>query len=220
MKKILFIAVLAVASLAAYAQPRAIGGRVGAFEGFSYQHSIGEKNMIELEFGYLVGGINSFMVHDKIENLTAHYSLHGGNLQLAATFDWIDPFNTKFPWEHKGEWHWYMGVGAAGGYGWTFDYLAYSVDGEKYTGSWASFKQDYTAEGIAFPSTNWGFVGAVGRIGVEYDFWFPLQLSIDWRPTMGVGLIGNKVLAPENKDVRAAFYWEMHDIALGVRYKF
>ena len=41
MKKYLFIAVLAVASLAAYAQPRAIGGRVGAFEGFSYQHGFG-----------------------------------------------------------------------------------------------------------------------------------------------------------------------------------
>ena len=38
MKKYLLIAVLAVASLAAYAQPRAIGGRLGYGAEFSYQH--------------------------------------------------------------------------------------------------------------------------------------------------------------------------------------
>lgn len=29
------------------------------------------------------------------------------------------------------------------------------------------------------------YVGAAGHVGVEYDFWFPLQLSIDWRPNVG-----------------------------------
>ena len=27
--------------------------------------------------------------------------------------------------------------------------------------------------------------GVAGRIGVEYNFWFPLQLSFDWRPVIG-----------------------------------
>ena len=35
----------------------------------------------------------------------------------------------------------------------------------------------------------WGgssaFVGVAGRVGVEYNFWFPLQLSVEWRPAFG-----------------------------------
>lgn len=30
------------------------------------------------------------------------------------------------------------------------------------------------------------FVGAVGHVGVSYDFWFPLQLSLDYRPNIGI----------------------------------
>ena len=29
------------------------------------------------------------------------------------------------------------------------------------------------------------YIGAAGHIGVEYDFWFPMQLSFDWRPNIG-----------------------------------
>lgn len=29
------------------------------------------------------------------------------------------------------------------------------------------------------------FLGAAGRIGVEYNFHFPMQLSVDWRPLFG-----------------------------------
>jgi hypothetical protein len=62
------------------------------------------------------------------------------------------------PWEHKGLWNWYAGVGASVGF-----------------------------EGF---HEIWGFGGVAGRIGVEYQFWFPLQLSVDWRPVIGVE--GNK----------------------------
>ena len=47
------------------------------------------------------------------------------------------------------------------------------------------------------------------------DFWFPLQLSLDWRPTLGAGLFDNA-----NNGVTSGLYWEMTGIALGVRYKF
>ena len=36
-----------------------------------------------------------------------------------------------------------------------------------------------------FKAPSW-FVGAVGHVGVEYNFWFPLQLSVDWRPNIGI----------------------------------
>ncbi|MDE6630745.1 MAG: hypothetical protein K2K11_04930 [Bacteroidales bacterium] len=32
---------------------------------------------------------------------------------------------------------------------------------------------------------NYAFVGVAGRVGVEYNFWFPLQLSVEWRPAFG-----------------------------------
>ena len=137
MKKILLIAVLAVASLAAYAQPRAIGANLGSGLGFSYQHGFGEANMLDVAVSVPVLG--------------------GWGIGGKVTYDWIDPFGATVPWNEKGEWHWYMGVGGSGGiYG--------------------------------FNAPNW-YVGAAGHFGIEYDFWFPLQLSLDWRPTIGV--VGN-----------------------------
>lgn len=56
------------------------------------------------------------------------------------------------------------------------------------------------------------FVGVAGRVGVEYNFWFPLQLSVEWRPSFGpcfgdgVGFYGGGLFAG--------------GIAIGVRYKF
>lgn len=196
MKKYLFIAVLAVASLAAYAQPRAIGGRVGAFEGFSYQHGFGEENMLELELGIDYGAGNSIF---KSGVTTTYYA---PSLQLAATYDWIDPFGAKFPWDKKGEWHWYLGVGATGGYGWGYGTASVHGDG-------------MSVHGAVDRTYNWGYVAATGRGGVEYSFWFPLQLSIVWRPALGVGLVEGY-----NKGADAGLYWQMYDFAIGVHYKF
>ena len=157
MKKFLLIAVLAVASLAAYAQPRAIGGRLGYGAEVSYQHGFGESNMLEVEVG-----------------VPGFYGL-----EAACTYDWIDPFNAPVPWNEKGEWHWYMGVGGA------------------------------LQTNFGF---NYGFVGAAGRIGIEYDFWFPLQLSLDFRPTLGVAFGGGAV----------GFGYDVYcgGLGLGIRYKF
>lgn len=189
MKKLFFVAVLAFASLAMYAQPRAIGGRLGAFNGFSYQHGFGDSNMLEIEAGWSVDGRTDFW--RTAGGVKTHGRAWGHNFQVAATYDWIDPFGATFPWEHKGEWHWYLGVGGAGGYGW------------------------HTWNSAGDAGWNWGFIGAAGRAGVEYDFWFPLQLSLDFRPTLGLGLYEDKVGGTE-----AGLYWEMTCLALGVRYKF
>ncbi len=191
MKKVLFVAVLAMASVMAYAQPRAIGGRLGAFDGFSYQHGFGDSNMLEIEAGWSCNGRTD--VWDR--NSATRLRVFGSNIQAAVTYDWIDPFGATFPWTHKGEWHWYMGVGGAAGYGW-YGY-AYAP-GYGYVGG----------------ALDWGFIAAAGRIGFEYDFWFPLQLSLDWRPTLGTAIVTGTTAA------YAGLYWEMSSIALGVRYKF
>ncbi len=140
MKKIALLFVFAVAmATAAFAQPRAVGLRIGYGAEASYQHSMGENNMIEVELG--LPGFNA--------------------IEAAATYDWINPGGLVIPWENKGSWNWYAGVGAGVGYNWgTWWYSAYA------------------------------FGGVAGRVGVEYNFWFPLQLSVDWRPVIGVE--GNK----------------------------
>ena len=157
MKKYLFVAVLAVVSVMAYAQPRAIGARLGYGAAFSYEHTMDTQNMISLEVS-----VPAFSA-----------------LEVACTYDWIDPFNAVVPWNEKGEWHWYMGVG--GSIGAPFNFGA-------------------------------GWVAATGRIGIEYDFWFPLQLSIDFRPSLGVAFGSNA----------AAFAYDVYGggLGLGIRYKF
>ena len=54
--------------------------------------------------------------------------------------------------------------------------------------------------------------GVVGHCGVAYDFWFPLELSFDYRPNIGAWF-GNG---------GAGFYgYGLYTgITLGVRYKF
>ena len=167
MKKILFVAVLAIASLAAYAQPRAVGVNLSAWSSFSYQHGFGEKNMLDVAANVI------------LPIASAHVGV-GGHV----TYDWIDPFNAPVPWNNKGEWHWYMGVGGSGGFAFPLN-------------------QDVTG---------WWYAGVAGHIGIEYDFWFPLQLSIDWRPSLGVC----------NKTGALGYNFDglWGGLGLGIRYKF
>ena len=147
----------------AYAQPRAIGARLGYGAEFSYEHGFNSGNMLSLEVG-----VPAF-----------------AGVEAAVTYDWIDPFGATVPWDKRGEWHWYMGVGGAAQWSWNF--------------------------------MKAGFVGAAGRFGIEYDFWFPLQLSIDFRPTLGVAIAGD-----DNGGIHAGFGYDVYcgGLGLGVRYKF
>lgn len=162
MKKfILILAATVLATVAVSAQPRAIGARLGWGVEFSYQHSVG-NNMVSAEL-----------------MLPAF-----AGVGAAATYDWLNPFGTAIPWNHKGEWNWYMGVG--GGASCWFD----------------------------------GFlnIGVAGRIGVEYDFWFPLQLSFDWRPVIGPDIWFGGDSGAHVGFSGYGFY--AGAISLGVRYKF
>ena len=161
MKKFLAIfAAVALSAIALNAQPRAIGGRLGWGAEVSYQHQLGQSNMLSAELSF-----------------PGFYGIGA-----AATYDWLNPFGADIPWNYKGEWNWYMGVGA----------------------------------GASYWFNNWLNVGVAGRVGVEYNFWFPLQLSFDWRPVIGpdfvfgegggVGFSGSGLYAGA--------------ICLGVRYKF
>ena len=65
----------------------------------------------------------------------------------------------------------------------------------------------YAGPGVALGAGKDIFnVGVAGQVGLEYSFWFPLQLSIDIRPQLG--LVGNTF---------GIWGWYPQ---LGVRYKF
>lgn len=67
----------------------------------------------------------------------------------------------------RGEWGFYAGPGAYAGY---FD--------AKVANS------DYWASGFS--------LGVTGQVGLEYTFWFPLQLSVDVRPYVGLHFSGDR----------------------------
>ena len=147
MKKLLLIAVLAVAGVAAaVAQPRAIGLNLGTGNGISYQHSLGEANMLDVAV--------------QVPVLTEGLGLGG-----IVTYDWINPFGTAIPWDYQGTWNWYLGVGGSAG--------VYGLLSTEYANHW--------------------YAGVAGHVGIEYQFWFPLQLSLDLRPTIGVDNTADKL---------------------------
>lgn len=138
----------------AYAQPRAVGGRIGSAFEVSYQHSLDQNRMVTIDAGFVY---DAFVpnVHPIVHTPGARPWFLG--VEAVATHDWIFPIKQ---WEKKGTWNWYAGVGGGAGY-------------LRVLNSWSSKLNDgYDA----------GFVGVAGRIGVEYNFWFPLQLAFDWRP--------------------------------------
>ena len=149
MKKIILLAVAVLGfTVAAVAQPRAVGLRGGFGVEASYQHSLG-ANFVDASLG-----------------------LSGKFLNVAATYNWMI---AKPQWTDRGEWGVYAGPGAALGFG-------------------SGFLN----------------VGVAGEVGLEYQFWFPLQLSIDIRPQLGL-MTGN--------GIAKLTCWGWYP-ALGVRYKF
>ncbi|MBU2996378.1 hypothetical protein KO500_08025 [Cellulophaga baltica] len=102
--------------------------------------------------------------------------------KIAGLYEWVMPL--------EGDFNWYYGVG--GGFG--------SVDFE-------SRVSDDDPDGIE--EVDGGlFVFAAGNIGVEYNFDFPVVISLDLRPELG--LLGYSEFS-DSFDF---------DIGLGIRYQF
>ena len=154
MKKIIIMAALVLGfAVAASAQPRAIGVRVGNGGEVSYQHSMG-SNFLEVDGGLGLGFDGVFNV-----GATGIY-----NFMIAQP-----------SWTPRGEWGFYAGPGAG--------------------------------VGLGLGDANYLNVSAAGMVGLEYSFWFPLQLSIDFRQHIGIGFGGAGLHTPSS-------------VALGIRYKF
>ena len=157
-KSIILVAILAIVSVGSViAQPRAIGANIGYGIDLSYQHSLGEANMIDVSINVpFFEGIGA-----------------------TATYDWVNPFGAVIPWDYEGQWNWNLGVGAGLGI--------------------------YGFKAPAF------YAGVVGHVGISYDFWFPMQLSLDYRPN--IGIVGGEGLTFNTSGLYSG-------ITLGVRYLF
>ncbi len=150
MKKIILIAAMVLGfAVAASAQSRAIGVRIGNGGEVSYQHTMG-SNFLEVDGG------------------------------LGLGFDGV--FN----------------VGATGIYNFM---IAEFGDGFGfYAGPGAGV-------GLGLGDANYFTLSAAGMVGIEYNFAFPLQLSLDFRQHIGIGFGGHGI-------------WTPSSIGLGVRYRF
>jgi hypothetical protein len=114
----------------------------------------------------------------------------GNNNRLEADLGWrnskdVDAFKLaglyQWVWNIDGGFNWYAGAGAG-------------------IGSWSSNYQGIKNSGTV--------LFAAGNIGIEYNFDFPLQLSLDMRPELYFNSDGYR---DDNFGP---------DLALGVRYKF
>ena len=120
---------------------------------------------------------------------------HGGTrssgIHAVGTYNWLFPISA---WKHDGSWNWYLGLGAGVGLGW-----------------WWGDKLFWGYNSVYYNSRAYGSVGVAGMVGVEYNFKFPLQLSVDYRPLIGIGFSGDGSWFDRNG---------LYSIAVGVRYKF
>lgn len=153
-------------AFAANAQPRAIGGRIGALgTEVSYQHSLG-SNFIEANFGVDYWG--------------------RPGVKAAALYNFVF---ARPAWTARGSWGLYAGPGLALGY--VSDLVSQTVKGTSIQGPDGSLTviPDTKVKGA-----HYGFMMALtGQIGLEYTFWFPLQLSVDIRPYIGLHIAGDGI---------------------------
>ena len=195
-KTIVIVIVTLVSAAMASAQPRAIGGRFGTTsDDFVYQHSLSDKTFIELNAGF-----TDFWPHK--DPTTSTYYLSGGvHVDFLHEWIWLTP-----DWTPKGEWNWFSGVGANIGWKWNDPHKIYSNGAQVATANAACF-----------------ITGVIGNIGLEYNFWFPLSLAVDYRPTLGVAL-GTEAGEHYNSKgdiTKMRFYQDgLYNFALSVRYKF
>ena len=57
-------------------------------------------------------------------------------------------------------------------------------------GEWGVYAGPGAALGLGFGDASFFNVGVAGEVGLEYTFWFPLQLSVDIRPQLGLVTAG------------------------------
>lgn len=179
MKKILFtIAIICLTVVAVMAQPRAIGARAGYNFELSYQHETA-SGMFEVD-----AGVTPFLTYN------AYYSngvgddywdlFHYGRVQAMVLYDYIVNPAANF------NIYFGAGLGVSWGYGDLFDIT--------FTNSNQQIRR------LGLP--------VAAQIGLEYELPIPLNLSVDWRPSVNLF------------SLRESLGSKLLNVALGIRYRF
>ena len=176
----------------------AILATMGVATAIAQPRAIGGQISYGLEASYEHSVGNNFVTVDLGLN---DVFVRGIGISAMATYNWLNPFGADFPTVSQGDWNWYMGVGlAAGG---NFKHYYNYKSGDTNVSVWH----------------NYGYVGAAGRIGVEYNFWFPLQLSAEWRPVVGPRFGYNYYKGNTDPSFYEDGLW-LGGIVIGFRYNF
>lgn len=113
----------------------------------------------------------------------------GAKVTGAYNFIWARP-----KWTTKGSWNIYAGPGISAG--WVEDRGVIKIGEERAN----TFSKGF-------------MIAAVGQVGIEYNFSFPLQLSLEVRPSIGIHMIEKSISFYDN-----GFLGFIP--ALGIRYNF
>lgn len=98
-----------------------------------------------------------------------------------------------------------QGLNVAASYNWVLVQPQWTSRGD-----WGVYAGPGVALGLGFGDASHLNLGVSAQVGLEYSFWFPLQLSLDVRPGLGFVTAGGE----------SGFgFWGFYP-ALGVRYKF
>ena len=98
-------------------------------------------------------------------------------------------------WTSYGEWCFSVGGGIGGGYYW-------------YNNYWANYYR-------------YGWIGVVPIAQLAFKFEFPLQISVDYRPNIGVDIVAEKNYVWARNNSKIKYHTEgLFDLALSVRYCF
>lgn len=144
--------------------------------------------------------------YNGLEASYQHYVGSPNFIELNLGADWIGSWGFKAAalynfvfaepaWTSRGNWAWYAGAGLSTGYVWdqgkkykdTID-----VDGSKISHTY------YDGGGMGF------LLSVPVQVGLSYTFWFPLQLSVDIRPYLGMHISDHYV----DGKTKASFYKE------------
>ena len=94
------------------------------------------------------------------------------------------------------------GLNVAGTYNWTLMQPNWTSRGE-----WGVYAGPGAALGLGIGEVDYLNLAVAAEVGLEYTFWFPLQLSVDFRQHIGFSRGENPL-------------WTPSSIALSVRYRF
>ena len=176
--------------------------------------SVAQPRAVGGQLGYLIEASYEHTLGNNFLSIDLGFPgwfVGGFGIETVATYNWLNPFGADFPTIEKGDWNWYMGAGLGLG-----DFIS------------ANRSFDSGAGMTIKTVDNSFYLGAAGRFGVEYNFWFPLQLSVEWRPLIGPSIASySQTYEPSgtivNKGSGVGFNREaLYATAfiLGVRYKF